>query len=258
MVLVKIIKKLGLFLPLLLVLSLLFVYNNSNSVRADLTAPSLVSPTDDELISDDTPLLVWGAVPDAVKYQVQVDRYESFITTFLFANTTAPDTNFTIFFNLDQDTYYWRVRALDASETWGPFSEIWSFSIDTTKPYISRPANIEYNEGETGNEIDWIPIDDFPRDYIVYLNDSEIQSGQWNSTEWITINVDGLPAGVYNYTIWIDDQSGQTNVDTVWVTVLPAVIPEFNRYLSLTLLPAISLILIVIRKKRIKTSLNKI
>ncbi len=254
MILVKDKRRLGLFLLLFLVLGSVLFNTNSDLVRAALTAPSLVSPTDDDLISDDTPLLVWGAVPDAVKYQVQVDRYESFITTFLFANTTAPNTSFTIFFNLDQDTYFWRVRALDVNEIWGPFSEIWSFSIDTTKPYISRPDNIEYNEGETGNEIDWIPIDDFPRDYEVLSNDSVIQSGQWNSTEWITINVDGLSVGVYNYTIWIDDQSGQTNVDTVWVTVLPAVIPEFNRYLPIILLPAISLILIVLRKKGIKTS----
>ncbi|MCE7749036.1 MAG: hypothetical protein GPJ51_11600, partial [Candidatus Heimdallarchaeota archaeon] len=119
-------------------------------------------------------------------------------------------------------------------------------------------SNIEYHEGETGNEIDWIPIDDFPRNYEVLFNESIIQSGQWNSTEWISINVDGLSAGIYNYTIWIDDQSGKTNVDTVWVTVLPAVIPEFNRYLPIALLPAISLILVVIRKKRIKTSFNKI
>ena len=258
MILVKDKRKLGLFLLLFIVLSSALIKTISNFVRAALTAPSLVSPTDDELISDDTPLLVWGAVPDAVKYQVQVDRYASFITTFLFANTTAPVTNFTIFFKLDQDTYFWRVRAVDVNEIWGPFSDIWSFSIDTTKPYISRPSNIEYHEGETGNEIDWIPIDDFPRNYEVLFNESVIQSGQWNSTEWITINVDGLSAGIYNYTIWIDDQSGQTNVDTVWVTVLPAVIPEFNRYLSIILLPVISLILIVLKKKRTKTSLNKI
>ncbi|MHA1219715.1 MAG: hypothetical protein ACTSO5_13710 [Candidatus Heimdallarchaeaceae archaeon] len=253
MILVKDKRKLGLFLLLFIVLSSVLFNTNSDLVRAALIAPSLVSPTDDELISDDTPLLVWGAVPDAVKYQVQVDRYASFITTFLFANTTAPVTNFTIFFKLDQDTYFWRVRALDVSETWGPFSEIWSFSIDTTKPYISRPANIEYNEGETGNEIDWIPIDDFPRNYEVLFNDSVILSGQWNSTEWITVNVDDLPVGVYNYTIWIDDQSGQTNVDTVWVTVLPAVIPEFNRYFSMMLLPTIFLIPIVLRKRRIES-----
>lgn len=251
MKLVKSIRKLGLILPLFLVLSSLLIYNHSNLVNAALIAPTLVSPIDGEYVGD-SPFLEWAAVPDAVKYQVQLDTLELFLDPFAFLNTT--DTNYTIFWSLPLDTYFWRVRALDINEIWGPFSEIWGFYIDTTKPYISRPANIEYNEGETGNEIDWIPIDDFPRNYEVLSNNSVIQSGQWNSTEWITINVDGLSVGVYNYTIWIDDQSGQTNVDTVWVTVLPAVIPEINRYLSLILLPAISLIFIVIRKKRIKTS----
>ncbi len=252
MILAKDKRKLGLFLPLFLVLSALFVYNHSNLVSAALIAPTLVSPTDGEYIDDNSPFLEWTAVPDAVKYQVQLDTLELFLDPFYFANIT--DNNHTIVYSLPLETYFWRVRALDINEIWGPFSEIWGFHIDSTKPYISRPGNIEYNEGETGNEIDWIPIDDFPRNYEVLFNDSVIQSGQWNSTEWITINVDGLPVGVYNYTIWIDDQSGQTNVDTVWVTVLPAVIPEINRYLSLILLPAISLIFIVIRKKRIKTS----
>ncbi len=234
----------------LIILFILYLSFNSPTLVSAIDAPILLTPTDGEMISDDRPTLEWNTVPGAVLYHVQVDYYSSFITTFYFANTS--ETSYTMMMTLDGDDYFWRVRALDVNDTWSPFSEVWKFSVDTVKPYINRPPNIEYTVGETGNEIDWIPIDDYPADYAVYFNEIEIQSGQWNSSDWITINVDGLPEGVYNYTIWISDQAGKTNVDTVWVTVNPVVIPEMSsEILLLIVASSISVIVLIARRKRI-------
>ncbi|MCE7747217.1 MAG: hypothetical protein GPJ51_02400, partial [Candidatus Heimdallarchaeota archaeon] len=68
----------------------------------------------------------------------------------------------------------------------------------------------------------------------------------------ITIDVDGLSAGVYNYTIWISDQSGQTNVDTVIVTVETLVIPELNTEILFLAVPiSIGVVILFKRKQRI-------
>ncbi|MHA1199387.1 MAG: hypothetical protein ACTSQF_08685 [Candidatus Heimdallarchaeaceae archaeon] len=228
---------------------LMSLFLNTPSLVSAIDAPSLLSPTDGELISDTRPTLEWNAVTGAVLYHIQVDYFASFITTFYFANTS--DTDYTLMMTLDGDDYFWRVRSLDVNDTWSSFSEVWKFSVDTVKPYINRPPNIEYTIGETGNEIDWIPIDDYPGDYAVYLNDTEFLSGQWNSSDWITIDVDGLPIGTYNYTIWISDQAGKTNVDTVWVTVNPVVIPELNlESLIIVVTCSIGTIMLISRKKR--------
>jgi len=91
---------------------------------------------------------------------------------------------------------------------------------DTTPPSINSPSDIEYELGTTGHSIVWSPYDLNPNSYEIYLNDSLIRSGAWNSTsETITEIVDGLEIGFYYYTIWVFDDSFNNVSDTVNVTV---------------------------------------
>ncbi len=92
---------------------------------------------------------------------------------------------------------------------------------DTTPPTINNPSDIEYIEGTTGHSITWSPYDAYPASYEVYRNGSLIESGGW-SGDSITINVDGLGIGSYNYTIVVYDKSGNWAKDTVFVTVKEA------------------------------------
>lgn len=92
-------------------------------------------------------------------------------------------------------------------------------AIDTNPPNINSPEDITYDEGDTGNTIKWFANDSIPERYSIEKNSGEIQSEDWTSDTQISINVDGLSHGVYNYTIIIWDQAGHFSSDTVIVTV---------------------------------------
>ncbi|MFO7835160.1 MAG: right-handed parallel beta-helix repeat-containing protein [Candidatus Thorarchaeota archaeon] len=94
---------------------------------------------------------------------------------------------------------------------------------DTTIPEINHPDDISYEEGDTGNTIIWSPSDDHPSGYEIFRNGTLVTSGAWNSSsEDITISVDGLNVGIWNYTIVVTDAGGNTVSDTVLVTVFPS------------------------------------
>ncbi|MBN1215131.1 MAG: glycoside hydrolase family 9 protein [Candidatus Lokiarchaeota archaeon] len=91
---------------------------------------------------------------------------------------------------------------------------------DTQIPSINSPANVEYQEGETGNSLSWIATDDNPTTYTITRDGSQVASGSWSSGNSITINVDGLSIGTYTYICTVSDVDGQTNSDSVAVTVV--------------------------------------
>ncbi len=92
---------------------------------------------------------------------------------------------------------------------------------DTLPPVLDSPDDItyEYEQGTTCYNITWFVTDDNPYTYTIYKNDIEIASGVWISGIPITINVDGLLPGSYDYTIVVQDLLGNSAADTVIVTV---------------------------------------
>ncbi|XOB40764.1 MAG: PKD domain-containing protein [Candidatus Nealsonbacteria bacterium] len=97
---------------------------------------------------------------------------------------------------------------------------------DVTNPILDSPQDIIYEEGTTDNTISWTATDNNPDTYIIYRDGLEIDSGTWTSGVAITINVDGLTVGSYNYTIVVTDAFGNMVSDTVWVTVEDDIIPD--------------------------------
>ena len=91
---------------------------------------------------------------------------------------------------------------------------------ETTPPTIDHPADMDFEEGTTGNTIEWNPSDAHPSHHVVYRNGTEVVSDSWDGGS-VTIEVDGLSVGVYNYTIVVYDTSGNSASDTVLAIVLP-------------------------------------
>lgn len=92
-------------------------------------------------------------------------------------------------------------------------------SIDTALPTLSSPPDIEYTVGESGNVLAWTGSDVHPAWYEVYRNGTLIQSGDWDGSN-ITISVDGLSTGVYEFAVVVLDTSNNNATDSVLVTVL--------------------------------------
>ncbi len=99
---------------------------------------------------------------------------------------------------------------------------------DTSPPIIVQPANITYEEGNFGNEIQWNITEANPDFYNITRESNELtsnntvmESGDWNGLD-ISINVDGLNASHwYLYTLFVRDTFGYNSSSTVNVTVLP-------------------------------------
>jgi hypothetical protein len=104
--------------------------------------------------------------------------------------------------------------------------------------YNELPSDISYTEGETGNTIEWNFTDEGTSNpnYTVYVNTTPYTgyiNNSWSSGIPITVNVDGLAAGIYNFTIVASDGLGETISDEVIVTVneretggLPPLLPQ--------------------------------
>ncbi|MCY3410656.1 MAG: hypothetical protein INQ03_03365 [Candidatus Heimdallarchaeota archaeon] len=100
--------------------------------------------------------------------------------------------------------------------------------IDQQNPSINSPFNVYYAEGESNNIISWIGSDLHPDNYTLYLNGTNIDTASWISGVSIDINIDGLSKGIYNYTIVISDESGNTVFDTVIVQVFDETPPSIS------------------------------
>ena len=110
---------------------------------------------------------------------------------------------------------------------------------ETTDPIIlSQPSDIEYIEGQEGYNITWYASDDHPSTYEILIKHDPLppglptlealgllKSGLWNdSSEAITIVVDGLSAGIHTYILVVYDVRGNGAADSVRVTVRPATV----------------------------------
>ncbi len=124
-------------------------------------------------------------------------------------------------------------------------------TIDFLNPSVSDVADFEYTVGETGNIISWDATDMNPGTYIINEDGVEVDTGIWNSTTPIVINVDDLSAGTYVYRIVVMDLAGNIAEDTVTVTVNP-IIPELSLFSNLLLIPTFVFVAYVIMRKREK------
>lgn len=101
--------------------------------------------------------------------------------------------------------------------------------VDGTPPGIDSPENVTYSEGATVYSITWDPTDAHPSSYVIYREGVSVKSGDWNtSVETITVSVDGLTVGTYNYTIVATDVGSNMAVDTVYVIVYDGTSPTID------------------------------
>lgn len=87
---------------------------------------------------------------------------------------------------------------------------------------VNSPDDLYLSIGASDQVISWTLIDNYPSNYFIYFNNTEIVFDFWNSTVPITYNVSVLGINeytVYNFTLVATDLSGNTVIDTVLVFV---------------------------------------
>ncbi|MHA2313655.1 MAG: metallophosphoesterase family protein, partial [Candidatus Thorarchaeota archaeon] len=128
-----------------------------------------------------------------------------------------------------------------------------SFEFDYKFHSIDSPTDIEYEEGTTGHSIVWNPSDPNPDRFELFRDDTLLDSGTWDGSA-ITVSVDGLSVGTYNYTIVVYDTSDHSIGDTVIVEVTEAPPPEPPLpmeliVISMAAVVTVIIIVIVFRKR---------
>ncbi|MGY5875497.1 MAG: hypothetical protein RTU30_07110 [Candidatus Thorarchaeota archaeon] len=107
---------------------------------------------------------------------------------------------------------------------------------DNTAPIIMSPDDIEFEQGVLGFQIVWNATDLHPSSYIVRRNGTSIMSDSWDLSD-ITVPLSGLSSGLYNFTLQVTDSSGNSAMDTVFVTVLKdTTVPEITPHSDLVIL----------------------
>ena len=104
---------------------------------------------------------------------------------------------------------------------------VWIWVSDTTAPTLSEPSDLNIEYGTVGNSIVWTGVELHPDSYVVFRNGTVIMSGPWDGSS-ITVNVDGLLPGIYNYSVFVNDTSSNSDTDLVFVTVSDTVAPAIT------------------------------
>lgn len=117
--------------------------------------------------------------------------------------------------------------------------------VDTTPPVIEGPVDISYTKGESLPSIHWLATDLSNISYIVLLDGSELTSYDAISTSIsFTMILEDKEPGLYNYTMVVEDESGNVAVDTVMVTVHP--VPLLEALLPFLIVGAVAIIVILV------------
>jgi len=90
---------------------------------------------------------------------------------------------------------------------------------DFDAPTLDSPPDFEIEYGSTGHCIVWNPADAYPDSYRLFVDGKLEESGFWNGSS-ISVDLDGLTPGVYEYTLIVFDLALNQAYDSVLVTVI--------------------------------------
>lgn len=166
-------------------------------------APQLLTPRNNQ-INLSYPYFSWEPVPGAEQYQIQIDNTNQFVSGLIadenvynVTNYTQPDWGDGDDVPLNKDGF-WRVRAIDASGNFTPWSETWAFST----AYSTLPSPVyplyTFAPDSTNLPVHRVPTIAWP----VFVWDT--------AHEWVT-NIEGdllWTVGPDYYAVTVDDEPG--------------------------------------------------
>ncbi|MFO1488694.1 MAG: Ig-like domain-containing protein [Verrucomicrobiota bacterium] len=201
-------------------------YGSASSLAftVDTTAPSvptLVSPSNGSSTSDQTPTFDWNDSTDsggAGLYQYEVEIYDGDITWGDISTTTTSST-YTPSSNIELDTIYWKIRAVDKAGNISSYSTEWSVDIvDTTAP--TTPGTPDLSSGDdsgysstdnitrytSGLTFSWSASTDGGSGMSGY--EWRLDSGAWNSIGNTTSTDITAGEGAHTFYVRAKDNSG--------------------------------------------------
>ena len=169
--------------------------------------------------------------------------------TWVNGDIISKDVNF-----LEEGIYYYTLVAIDTFDNYAESTIIVTVTssevIDTENPVIMSTGDVAYIEGHQGKYINWTIVDESTGIYVLLRDGLLLEVDSWISGEIISINVDNLAEGVYNYTLIAIDASGNQAIRSVFVVVAK---PERTAFPSMyVLLISFCLMLPIIYRRKKK------
>lgn len=190
---------------------------------------SLLEPSG--LINDDTPFFDWTSASDATAYHLVVDDSSSFSSPVIDELVTSSSYQAG---HLNDDVYYWRVRAYNGSGNcnhYGGWSSSASFEIDITPPSV--PTLFSPSNGEQTNDntpfFDWGNVSGAVEYRIQVDNNSNFSSPAINQprTSSSYSSSSALSDGLYYWRVQARDEAGNwSGWSPVWTVTIDIVPPS--------------------------------
>ncbi|TXT55664.1 MAG: hypothetical protein BAJATHORv1_30044 [Candidatus Thorarchaeota archaeon] len=193
------------------------------STNFDMNPPVLVSFENDTIEA--------GTIGNVISWTFLEDNpsnYELFINDNL--ETSGSWDGSELVFSVDGlqlGSYEYQIVVYDS------FSRFTSHSIevhvlDTTGPEVTSISSMSIELGSSGNELTWQASDLYPDSYSIYINGTISELISWSGND-ITLPMDDLSLGVYNYTLIFRDTSGNTGNSSTIVTIVDTINPEISQ-----------------------------
>ena len=102
---------------------------------------------------------------------------------------------------------------------------------ENVTPVIEGPDPVEFIFSETGYSLSWNVTDEYPSMYEIRKNNESLVNGTIDPDEpVIEYSLDGLAVGVYNFSLSVNDTSGNTAINHVLVTVIGDIVDPVITY----------------------------
>ncbi len=157
----------------MLLLGSLLVFASCKEPEAGIDAPSGLTPTSGSITTNTNPEFGWTAVDGAAKYEIQIADSEADLES----NPTVDDKNVTdtsytpTAALINQETHYWRVRAVDSGGQAGAWSEVFSLQVEWGAVSGLTPADGS-TITSTKPTFSWTAVDGAAK-YEIQIADSE-------------------------------------------------------------------------------------
>ncbi len=120
-----------------------FSASRTMNVQASLPAAPVLKTPATGSVTNVQPDLTWNSVSTASTYQIQIDNASTFTDPIFEDQSGIGGLSHTVSTPLTDATWYWRVRATNATGGVGAWSTAWSFTFDTlppAAPTLTSPA----------------------------------------------------------------------------------------------------------------------
>jgi len=186
----------------------LYVTVPADAIDQNFTAvPIGHSPELDEKLTTSKVTFTWDAIPDAIKYKLQLSTKPDFSVLLLNVRTTEPTYFFDTFLQYSK-TYYWRIKPIFADSK-VPWLSTWQFtSMDRLiKPELLSP---DHNQILDSSEVTlfWNPVENAVKYKVIIAKDALFTNKVAARSTESTSEMFNLPDGRYYWKVKAIDLYG--------------------------------------------------